>query len=208
MTISPLRRWFRDPLFLLALAAGLIAFCVQSGELGTADTTHRLQSAHALWTSEPPVFPQEYPEFGIHGRGGSLQSWYGIGQSLLMLPFDIVGTYVEHLSIFARYDGNDPSVRSIVVSYGTSILVTVLTALVCFRFLRLLSFSVRQSVLGVLALSAHADGIHLPIRMAAHRKPAGAPNWLRSTRTQPAHPSHYRNGPIGWRSLCAAGLMV
>src|SRR5271169_1314350 len=48
---------FTDPLFLLALAAGLIAFVVQSGELGTADTQHRLQSAHAFWTSEPPVFP-------------------------------------------------------------------------------------------------------------------------------------------------------
>ena len=47
------RKWFRDPLFLLALAAGLIAFVVQSGELGTADTTHRVESAHALWTSDP-----------------------------------------------------------------------------------------------------------------------------------------------------------
>jgi len=27
---APIRRWFRDPLFLLALAAGLIAFVVQS----------------------------------------------------------------------------------------------------------------------------------------------------------------------------------
>src|SRR5271155_74414 len=110
MTVLTLRRRFRDPVFLLALAAGLIAFVVQSGELGSADTTHRLQSAHALWTSEPPVFPQEYPEFGIHGRNGTLQSWYGIGQSLLMLPADIAGTYIERLPIFAAYYGNDPAV--------------------------------------------------------------------------------------------------
>ena len=67
MMLQTIRRWFRDPLFLLAMAAGLIAFVVQSGELGTADTQHRLQSTHSFWTAEPPVFPQEYPEFGVHG---------------------------------------------------------------------------------------------------------------------------------------------
>src|ERR1700721_2450136 len=66
---------FRDPVFLLALVAGLLAFVVQSGELGTADTTHRLQTTHWMWTSEPQVFPQEFSEFGIRGRGGRLYSW-------------------------------------------------------------------------------------------------------------------------------------
>ena len=88
----------RSPLFLLALVAGLSAFVIQSGELGTADTTHRLQTAHSFWTTEPEVFPSEYPEFGIHGRGGKLYSWYGMGQSLLMLPADIVGTKLEQLA--------------------------------------------------------------------------------------------------------------
>jgi hypothetical protein len=151
---------FRDPLFLLALAAGLIAFVVQSGELGSADTMHRLQSAHAFWTAEPPVFPQEFPEFGVHGRGGKLQSWYGIGQSLLLLPADVVGTYIARLSIFAQYDDTDPSVRDIVVSYSINILVTVLTSLVCFRYLRQLNFGVNQSVAGVLALLLATTHLH------------------------------------------------
>ena len=158
--MSALRRWSRDPVFLLACAAGLIAFVVQSGELGTADTQHRLQSAHALWTREPPVFPNEYPEFGVHGRGGKLQSWYGIGQSLLMLPADIVGTGLERLPLFDRYDDNDPSVRNIFVSYTTNILLTVLTALVCFRFLQQMEFNARQSVLGVLALLLLTTHLH------------------------------------------------
>ena len=144
MMLQTTRRWFRDPLFLLAMAAGLIAFVVQSGELGTADTQHRLQSTHSFWTAEPPVFPQEYPEFGVHGRGGKLQSGYGMGQSLLMLPADVIGTYLARLDIFASYDDTDPSVRDIVVSYSTNILLSVLTALVCFRFLRQLSFGVKQ----------------------------------------------------------------
>ena len=149
----------RDPLFLLCLTAGLLALVVQSGELGTSDTTHRLQTTHWLWTSEPQVFPNEYPEFGLHGRGGRLYSWYGIGQSLLMLPADLAGTWIAHRRIFSEY-GDDPAVRSIVVSYSTSILVNVLTALVGFRLLRQLRFSVRESVLGVLALMFCTTHLH------------------------------------------------
>jgi hypothetical protein len=156
---SRVGRWLRDPLFLLCLAAGLLAFVVQSGELGTSDTTHRLQATHWLWTSEPQVFPNEYPEFGLHGRGNRLYSWYGIGQSLLMLPADLAGTWIAHWRIFSGY-GDDPAVRSIVVTYSTNILVNVLTALVSFRLLRQFRFSVRESVLGVLALLFCTTHLH------------------------------------------------
>ena len=106
------------------------------------------------------MFPNEYPEFGVHGRGGKLQSWYGIGQSLLMLPADVVGTFAERLPIFAAYGETDPSVRNIVISYSTNILLTVLTALVCFRFLRQFDFGVRQAVAGVLALLVLTTHLH------------------------------------------------
>jgi hypothetical protein len=156
---SRLRRWLSDPLVLLCLTAGLLAFVVQSGELGTSDTTHRLQTTHWLWTSEPQVFPNEYPEFGLHGRGGRLYSWYGIGQSLLMLPADLVGTWIAHWQVFSDY-GDDPAVRSIVVSYSTNILVNVLTAVIAFRLLRQFRFSVKESVLGVLALLFCTTHLH------------------------------------------------
>ncbi|MGC2559155.1 MAG: hypothetical protein WA389_10030, partial [Terriglobales bacterium] len=151
--------WLRNPVVLLCVIAGLLAFVVQSGELGTADTMHRLQTTHWLWTSQPQVLPNEYPEFGVHGRHGQIYSWYGIGQSLLMLPADLVGTAIARLPIFRGYE-DDPAVRSIVVSYLTGILVSVLTALIAFRFLRQLSFSVRDSVLGVLALVLCTTHLH------------------------------------------------
>ncbi len=156
---SRLRFWLRDPLFLLCLTAGLLAFVVQSGELGSADTTHRLQTTHWLWTLEPQVFPNEYPEFGLHGRGGQIFSWYGIGQSLLMLPADVIGTWIAHWHEFSGYQ-DDPAVRSIVVSYSTNILVNVLTALIAFRFLRQLRFGVKESVAGVLALLFCTTHLH------------------------------------------------
>jgi hypothetical protein len=156
---SRFSRWLRDPLFLLCLVAGLLAFVVQSGELGTADTMHRLQTTHWLWTSQPQIFPNEYPEFGLHGRNGKLYSWYGIGQSLLMLPADLVGTWISHWNIFEDYE-DDPAIRSIVASYSTNIFVNILTALIAFRLLRQFSFSVRESVLGVLALMFCTTHLH------------------------------------------------
>jgi hypothetical protein len=156
---SRLGRWLQDPLFLLCLAAGLLAFVVQSGELGTSDTMHRLQTTHWIWTSQPQVFPAEYPEFGLPGRGGRIYSQYGIGQSLLMLPADLVGNWIAHWPIFSEYE-DDPAIRSIVVSYSTSILVNVLTALFAFRLLRELRFSAKEAVAGDLALLFCTTHLH------------------------------------------------
>jgi hypothetical protein len=150
----------RNSLPLLLIAAALLAFVVQSGELGSADTMHRLQTAHSFWTSEPPVFPQEYPEFGVHGRGGKLYDWYGIGQPLLLLPADLPGTWIENLPIFKSYRGSDPTVRNIFVSYTVNIFLTLLTAFICFRFLRALAFSIPHSAAGVLALLACTTHLH------------------------------------------------
>jgi hypothetical protein len=149
-----------DPVFLLGMAAGLIAFCVQSGDLDSVDTARRLQTTHSFWTSAPPVIPGDYPDFGLRGRNGKIYAWYGMGQSLLMLPADIVGTYAERLPVFREYNGNDPAVRSMIVAYSTNILINVLTALVCFRLLTLLAFTKPQSVAGVLALLLCTTHLH------------------------------------------------
>jgi hypothetical protein len=156
------RWWLNDPMVLLAVVAGLIAFVVQSGDVDSADTSRRLQTTHSFWTSAPPVLPADYPEFGVRGRGGKVYAWYGIGQSLLMLPADIIGTALQRLPIFAEYttNGSDPSVRNIVVSYSTNILVNVLTALVCLRFLLLLGFDRKHAVAGVLALLVCTTHLH------------------------------------------------
>src|ERR1700757_2037317 len=150
--MARLRHAFRSPVFLLGAAAFLGAFIIQSGDVGSADTARRLQTTHSFWTSAPAVLPQDYPEFGLHGRGGKLYAWYGIGQSLLMLPADMVGTGLEKLPVFSDYRGSDPRVRDIFVSYSINILLNVLTALVCLRFLKRLGFDLKQAVAGGLAV--------------------------------------------------------
>jgi hypothetical protein len=142
------------------MVAGLIAFVVQSGDLDSVDTARRLQTTHSFWTAAPPVIEGDYPDFGLRGRDGRIYAWYGMGQSLLMLPADVVGAYVEKLPVFHEYNGNDPSVRNMIVAYSTNILVNVLTALVCFRLLTLLKFTQTQAVAGVLALLVCTTHLH------------------------------------------------
>jgi hypothetical protein len=150
------------PLPLLLLVTALFTFLIQPGELGTSDTTHRLQVTHSLWTGQPQVFPSEYPEFGLHGRGGRLYAWYGIGQSLLMLPADLIGSAASHLPFWRSYVSTetDPAIRSIVVSISTNILVNVLTALAAFRLLGLFDFSTREAVAGALGLLCATTHLH------------------------------------------------
>lgn len=157
-----LRAVFSRPLPLLLLVTALFTFLIQPGELGTADTMHRLQVTHSFWTGEPQVFPNEFPEFGLHGRGGRLYAWYGIGQSLLMLPADLAGAAASRLPLWSAYarDGDDPTVRDIIVSISTNILVSVLTALAAFRLLGLLGFSVRESGVGTLGLLFATTHLH------------------------------------------------
>lgn len=155
-----LRGLFSRPAFLLGLTALLAALLLQSGEMGSVDTSMRLQNTHSFWTSEPPVRPEDYSEFGLVGRKGRIHGWYGIGQSILMLPFDIAGTYLARLAIFDSFEGHDPSIREIVVSYGCNTLVCVLAVLVCFRLLRRLEFTVNQSLAGALGLLFGTTFLH------------------------------------------------
>src|ERR1700761_2688303 len=156
------RRAWSSPVALLVIAVALLTTMIQSGELGTADTTRRLQVTHSLWTHEPQGPRTDYTDFGIPGRGGRLYAWYGIGQSLLMLPADVVGTAAANAPWWRGYQASKatPRIRAIVVSVSTNVLLNVLTALVALRFLELLGFSRVQSTAGTLALLCATTHLH------------------------------------------------
>lgn len=143
------RALHQNHLILLALVAFLTALVVQPGDLSSSDTTRRLETTHSFWTSAPPVRVGDYPAFGLVGRQGRIYSWYGMGQSVLMLPADMVATTAMR---FIPALGRHPEFRSVFVSYTVSISVCVLAVLVCFRFLLLLGFTPKQSSAGALTL--------------------------------------------------------
>ena len=70
---------------LLAACVLLTTLIVQPGRLGS-DTATRLQTSHSFWTNTPQA-PSGDPNMGLVGRGGRIYSKFGIGLSLLMLPF-------------------------------------------------------------------------------------------------------------------------
>ena len=146
---------------LLATAAFFTALAVQPGELGSVDTVRRLQTAHAFWTDAPSVDPGDEPGFGTVGRNGRLYAGFGMGQSLLMLPFDILSAELSERVPYLRDRwALTPMWRWSLIAYPISTLLAVLTMLVCFRFLRALEFNVRQAVAGCLTLLFATTFLH------------------------------------------------
>ncbi len=85
-----------------------------------------------------------------------------------MLPADLAGSAAAKLPLWRDYvlSGEDPAIRSILVSISTNILVNVLTALAAFRLLGLFGFSVGESVAGVLSLLCATTHLHYAQNMA------------------------------------------
>jgi hypothetical protein len=70
-------------------------FLINSGSLSSGDALVRLNATHWLWMNVPQVPPPLVDITGVHGKQFAN---YGIGQSLLMLPADILTwPIVEHL---------------------------------------------------------------------------------------------------------------
>ena len=125
---------------LLAASALLTTLIVQPGRLGS-DTATRLQTSHSFWTNTPQA-PSGDPNMGLVGRGGRIYSKFGIGLSLLMLPFDMVAGNAAKSALWNR----------IFVVYSVSALVCVLAILASFRLLLLFEFTAREAAAGSLTL--------------------------------------------------------
>ena len=125
---------------LLAASALLTTLIVQPGRLGS-DTATRLQTGHSFWTNTPQA-PSGDPNMGLVGRGGRIYSKFGIGLSLLMLPFDMVAGNAAKSALWNR----------IFVVYSVSALVCVLAILASFRVLLLFEFTAREAAAGSLTL--------------------------------------------------------
>jgi hypothetical protein len=142
----------------LVVLAYVACILIQSGGLGGIDPYRRLGATHAFWTSAPPVDPGAYPGFGIRGRGGVIQTWFGMGQSLVMLPGDIVGT-----ALAARIHGSaalKTRVRIAAVAYLTFPVIDAMAIVVAFHLLSALGLSIRSSMLGALGLLMLTSFLH------------------------------------------------
>jgi hypothetical protein len=161
MVLEALRRCLerlKSPRGSLAFLAWLTGVLLQTGAFGTVDTTRRYQVTRALWRDEPPVALSD-AGFGIVMPDGTAHPWYGIGQSLLMLPGDLAaGALTRVVGIASPLR---EQLEAALTAFITFPLVTALTAVVAYSVLRELGdFSERHSVLGVTAWLLGTSVLH------------------------------------------------
>jgi hypothetical protein len=146
----PSWRRFRRPPWSLALLAWVTAIAVQSGSFGTVDTWRRYQVTRSLWRGEPAITPGDYPDFGLVGVGGTVHAWYGIGQSLVMLPADLLAaatTSLLHVPVGLRH-----KIEVAMVAFTTFPLIAAANAALGYELLRRIGrFGPRTAALGVMA---------------------------------------------------------
>ncbi len=151
--MSPAR--IRIALALIALAACL---AVQTGNFGSYDTMRRFQVTHWLWQPAPQVAPRDAPDFGQIGRGGKRYAWYGIGQSLLMLPADVAVTSFTPRSV--HRSAHFQQWRVLAVALLTFPWLDSLSVLLAFELLMELEFEPPLAALGALTLLFSTSFLH------------------------------------------------
>lgn len=146
-----------NPVRLMLLAVYLACIVISPGQLGF-DTDRRLQATHWLWTSSGSILTEDTPTENRYdlniavGSSGQPHYGYGIGQSLVMLPADIIGTTLANLIV----EGGAPNseyyktrIRHFVVSYITFPLTGVFTAFLLQLFFVALGLGVWASISAV-----------------------------------------------------------
>jgi hypothetical protein len=132
----------------LFASAFLLALATESGELNSWDTANRLQVTRWLWTDAPQVVNPEDSWYGVIGRGGQKFAWTGLGQSIWMLPAQMLA------SQFAPLVSGDPKFsekfEEMAVTYLTFPLTTSLLIVSIYGLLLAVGFSVRVSGLSAL----------------------------------------------------------
>ena len=135
---------------LLSLWTGAL---VNPGNLGTVDTVRRLQVARWIRLGQPPVRPDD-PGGGVAGRNGVRHPPYGIGQSLVLLPFDALASAT--IGPLLRSSALDVTRQAQVIELAVAFLMqSFLTAcllMLAYEVLRSFGFSCSISAIGALAL--------------------------------------------------------
>jgi len=141
----PIRR-IRAILFLAVLSLSLF---LQTGDFATTDTIWRWHVAHGLWTGTPLVPERVYPGFGLKAPDGKIHAWYGIGQSLLIIPADMIAFAARPASLL---DDASFYIHALKVSALLFPLIGALAASVAFELLLLLGSRPRDALGGTLLL--------------------------------------------------------
>ncbi len=150
-TSGPLNRISRNlsnPRILLALLAYVTALVIDPGNLGTIDTRRRLDVTQWISQGTSPI--ASTPDFAIKGRDGKLYYPYGIGQSLVMLPADLIAAPLSRL--VSGSNETQAKIRTGIVGMLTFPLICAGTIALLYDLLFGLGFNKKESMAGSLSL--------------------------------------------------------
>jgi hypothetical protein len=115
-----------SPALCCGLGLWLLFLVINPGRNEVTDAGNRLEVARAIWTeghvsvAVPPRTPGDW----FPTQEGRVVSWYGIGQSLLLIPFDMLGYLVVRVAGIAP--PRDEIVRWLPIGLGLLPLLGVL----------------------------------------------------------------------------------
>ena len=142
-----IRQTLVHPRNLLAILAYLTALVIDPGSLGGIDTARRFEVTGSLWEGTPPAQPNRFALPGIDGRP---HYPYGLGQSLVMLPADLVAAPISR--VLSKSPESRIVIRRGVVSLITFPLICAATIALFFELLTELGFSRNESIGGSLGI--------------------------------------------------------
>ena len=139
--------------FFFVLLALWTCALVNPGNLGTVDTTRRLQVARWIRLGEPPVRADD-PAAGPIGRNGVRYLPTGLGQSLVLVPFDAVasasiGPWLGRFNLDAA---RRRQVIELAVAFLMQSFLAACLLILAYEVLRFFAFSQEVSAAGAIAL--------------------------------------------------------
>lgn len=156
------------------LVFGLAVFgLVTRGGFSNSDTPRRLQVTHWLWTDQPQISadqqfatanPTRFRLFSpgwceLSGKNGEKYAQFGLGQSLTMLPADVLSEWVT--SKLARQRGpttlewsdQHRKINQVIVNLATFPLIGAVSLIFSYELLLLLGFSKQISLAATMLLA-------------------------------------------------------
>ena len=118
------------------IVALLWLILVNPGSITNIDTARRMQMAHSWWTKTEETIPGDRLIINVNGQN---YVPYDLGQSMLMLPGDWLGTKLSQ-SIGLDRDRSKQFTEAI-VSFLIFLPINLLAVLACFRLLKLFGYS-------------------------------------------------------------------
>jgi hypothetical protein len=122
---------------------------ILDGLFGAVDVARRFEATQAIWKNQPPVASLDIAtNQSLLGVNGTAHYWYGMGQSIYMLPGDIIATsYIKLLGL-----NDDNLLYSFVVTLITFPIFSAGAIVIAFYLLYELGFSRFVSAAGALSL--------------------------------------------------------